>query len=124
MEAFARRAIEMSESDLQGAEGKPGFVFFDRGIVDAAVALQNASGVPYRDTVGDKMHYAKTVFLAPPWPEIFAQDVDRRHDLSDAIGEFERLDVALHDLGYRTCLLPKVSVSERAEFVLGRIQNQ
>ena len=124
MEAFARRAVEVSKSDLQEAEDKPGFVFFDRGMVDAAVALQNTSGVPYRDTIGDKMHYAKIVFLAPPWPEIFAQDIDRRHGLNDAFGEFERLDVAFHDLGYRTCLLPKVSVSERAEFVLGHIQNQ
>jgi predicted ATPase len=123
MEAFAHRAIAVARSDLVKAESEPGLVFFDRSLIDAAVALQSATGVPLRETVGEKMHYAKTVFLAPPWTEIFAQDEDRRHGLNAAIEEFERLEFALQDLGYLTCLLPKASVRARADFMLDRIEN-
>jgi len=124
MEAFAHRAIAVALSDLVKAEREPGLVFFDRGLIDAAVALQSASGVPFRVTLGDKMHYAKTVFLAPPWPEIFSQDEDRRLGLDAAIEEFEQLEFTLRDLGYGICFLPKASVRNRADFMLDNIVNQ
>ena len=123
MASFARRAIAMARSDLSFAEQQSGFVFFDRGLVDAAVALEHASGVPYRRTLGEERHYGRTVFLAPPWPEIYAYDHDRRHDLTAAIAEFERLETVFADLGYSICLLPKAPVDQRAEFVLGRLSN-
>lgn len=118
MASFARRAVAMARSDLSSAEQKTGTVFFDRGLVDAAVALQHTSGVPYQQTLGSKRHYFRDVFLAPPWPEIYRQDDERRHDLSDALEEFERLKTALADLGYDICLLPKVSTQIRADFVV------
>ena len=37
--AFARRAVELALSDLNAAAALPGWVFFDRGLVDAAAAL-------------------------------------------------------------------------------------
>ncbi|MGP1253231.1 MAG: AAA family ATPase [Kiloniellales bacterium] len=123
MAAFARRAIAMARSDLSFAERQSGFVFFDRGLVDAAVALEHAAGVPYRRTLGRERHYAPTVFLAPPWPEIYAQDGDRRHDLTSAVEEFERLEAVFADLGYHICLLPKAPVDQRAEFVLGQLSD-
>jgi len=118
MASFANRAVEMSRSDLFFARHNSGVVFFDRGLVDAAVALQHASGLPYQETLGRKQHYSNVVFLAPPWPDIYSCDKDRRHDFNTAIDEFERLRAAYIDLGYDTRLLPKVTVAQRAEFVL------
>ena len=42
--AFARRAVEMALADRAAMRGQPGFVFFDRGLIDAAVALEAAGG--------------------------------------------------------------------------------
>ncbi|WP_435301129.1 hypothetical protein [Aureimonas altamirensis] len=42
--AFARRAIDFAAEDRKRVEDQPGWVFFDRGLVDAAVALQHATG--------------------------------------------------------------------------------
>lgn len=39
-EAFARRAIALALADLAAAQQLAGDVFFDRGVVDAAVALE------------------------------------------------------------------------------------
>ena len=120
--AFARRAVAMAKSDLASAVKTPGTVFFDRGLVDAAVALQFAAGIPYAETMGSVRPYDDTVFLAPPWPELFETDEDRRHDMSAAVDEFERLQAALQDMGYDIHLLPKVSVEARADLVIETIK--
>lgn len=122
MTAFAHRAIEMALLDLSAADQQGGLVFFDRGVVDAAVALEHSSGAPYFKTLGKKLHYFETVFLTPPWPEIFSQDKDRRHNFSAAIEEFERLKMAFLNLGYTVCMLPKTSPSLRADFVLNTLR--
>lgn len=124
MTAFTHRAIEMALLDLSDANQQGGLVFFDRGVVDAAVALEQSSGVPYFKTLGKKRHYFETVFLTPPWPEIYSQDKDRRHNFSAAIEEFERLEMAFRELGYDIILLPKVSPSLRADFVLNTLKGQ
>lgn len=120
--AFALKAIALARSDLVSAQEAQGNVFFDRGLVDAAVALEFASGEPYTETLGDVLHYSKTVFLAPPWPEIFLQDEERRHDLKTATEEFLQIESALVDLGYDIFQLPKVSATDRADFVLDTLR--
>jgi len=119
--AFARRAVEMARSDLAAARSQSGPVFFDRGLIDAAVALHHAEGVPVEETLGATRHYSDPVFLAPPWPELFATDNERRHGFADAKAEFDRLVSALRQLGYAISLLPKVPVRARLDFVLGQL---
>ncbi|WP_390914853.1 AAA family ATPase [Pseudosulfitobacter sp. SM2401] len=122
MGAFARRAVLMAQRDLRSAVTTDGPVFFDRGLIDAAVALNFATTQPYRKTLGQKRHYSKQVFFAPPWPEIFAPDTERRHDFTSAVAETSRLETAFLDLGYDICPLPKWSVKERADFILDRLR--
>jgi len=121
MSAFSRRAVTMSRADLASVQNKPGAVFFDRGLVDAAVALQLACNVPLEETLGPERPYNETVFLAPPWPEIYVTDDARRHDLTAARDEYERLRAALLKMSYRTLILPKAPIGDRADFVLGAI---
>src|SRR6516162_7412300 len=48
---FARRAIELAIADRRAAADRPaGWVFFDRGLVDAAAALEHHTGEPALDT--------------------------------------------------------------------------
>lgn len=124
MKAFSRRAVDMSRTDLRMSHKKPGIVFFDRGLIDAAVALQHSSGLSYQQTLGNKLHYSDKVFLVPPWREIFRQDQDRRHDFFAALDEFERLKIAFLDLGYSIYILPKTPTRARADFVLGALDDQ
>ena len=126
--AFARRAVEVARADWKAAEVHAGWVFFDRGLIDAAVALEHATTEPAPETlgletvdletVGRAHRYHARVFLAPPWPEIYAGDVERRHDFAAAVAEYARLGAAYPRLGYETVILPKVSVADRAAFLL------
>ncbi len=119
--AFARRIIAVAQADYDAARTLAGPVFFDRGVIDAAAALEHATGEPVLATLAKRYRYAPTVFLTPPWPDLFATDAERRHDLAAAIAEHERLAAIYPALGYEVMQLPKTGVAERAAFVLDRI---
>ncbi|MHC6227095.1 AAA family ATPase [Pseudomonas sp. X10] len=122
MAAFLRRAIAQALDDHENASAGSGkWLFFDRGLVDAAAALQELTGEPLLATLGQRHRYHRRVFLAPPWPEIYEQDPERRHDMGAALAEYERLQKAYPALGYEVSLLPKVSVPERVDFVLNTL---
>ena len=116
--AFAKRAIELAAADKRRAASKTGWVFFDRGLVDAAVALEHVTGRPVRQTLAPFERYHPRVFLTPPWPEIYAKDDERQHSLSEAVAEYERLVIAYRELEYEMIIVPKISVEKRADFVL------
>jgi predicted ATPase len=98
------------------------FVFFDRGIIDA---LQlNQSQPDYFRNAADKFRYHRLVFLVPPWEEIFASDAERKHDFELAKKEFDELLIKYKNFGYETVLIPKVSVKERADFIIEKLGAQ
>jgi len=115
--AFARRAIAMALADRVVAPIEA-WVFFDRGLIDAAVALEDLTGERVVEALGHAHRYHRMVFLAPPWAEIHVIDRERRHGLDEAVAEYERLQAAYPLLGYDVLVLPNRSVADRADFVL------
>jgi len=116
--AFARHAIEVSLADREGADACARWVFFDRGLIDAAAALEHLTGEPILRSLGLIHRYNKNVFLAPPWPEIYVHDRERRHGLAEAVAEYARQLDVYPPLAYDIQILPKVSVAERADWIL------
>jgi len=119
--AFARRVIEVSLADRAIADASAPWVFFDRGLIDAAAALEHLTGEPVIESLGRVFRYNKRVFLAPPWPEIYTLDQERRHDFAEAVAEYDRLIAVYPALGYDIQVLRKVSVAERANWVLASL---
>lgn len=122
MAAFTRRAVAMALADRDAAGTSDGWVFFDRGLIDAASGLQHQTGEPALAALGRVHRYHQRVFLAPPWPQIYATDPERRHGLGTAIAEYARLHDAYRSLGYEIVILPRVEVADRADFVLSRLE--
>jgi predicted ATPase len=119
---FARRAVAMALADRARVAGPGGWVFFDRGLIDAAAALQHLTGEPVLLPLSQSHRYHRCVFLVPPWPEIYVIDTERRHDLDAALPEYWRLLEVYPSLGYEISILPKIGVPERADFVLSRLK--
>lgn len=121
--AFARRAIAMALADREAvsAAAAEGWVFFDRGLIDAASALRHVGGDGFIDTLKNTHRYNPLVFLTPPWPEIYRGDDERRHGFDAAVEEYERLVRDYEALGYDSVVLPKSGIEERADFILARI---
>jgi len=119
MPSFLYRAIEISQNDYLSAPlDSNQWVFFDRGLIDVTAALEALTGESQLAALSKHYRYHSRVFLTPPWPEIYVQDTERRHNLDAARIEFERLQQIYPALGYEVTLLPKIGVKERADFVL------
>jgi predicted ATPase len=97
--------------------------FFDRGPVDALAYLEmQALAVPaWLENAVRLLKHNALVFVVPPWPEIFRQDTERRHDFSAAMAEYEALLPAYRRFGYRLEVLERTSVESRAERVAAAV---
>ncbi|MDR6380483.1 AAA family ATPase [Paraburkholderia caribensis] len=118
LHAFLHRAVDLALVDLSEADVPNQWVFFDRGLIDAVSGLEHLTGKPVASTSDLARCYHHRVFMTPPWPEIYVQDAERRHDIDSAIAEYERLMHMYFTLGYELQVLPKISVHERADHVL------
>jgi predicted ATPase len=124
MAAFAHRVIAMALADRSSAPAAGGWIFFDRSLIDAAVDLQRLTHKPVLEQFGQTHRYHRCVFLAPPWPELYMIDRERRHTPAVAVVEYYRLFKTYPSLGYEVFILPKVGVVERADFVLRTLEEQ
>ncbi|RVT85354.1 ATPase [Rhodobacteraceae bacterium CCMM004] len=114
---FARACVETALADLEGATAP--VAVFDRSALDAlAHGARIGAALPAVDPRG---LYDTDVLFAPLWPEIFATDADRRHDLAAAAAEADDLARRLPTWGYRLHVLPKVTVAARADWALARL---
>ena len=95
-------------------------VFFDRSIVDQVSGLEHLKiDVPaHLKRAVDMFRYNESVFIVPPWPEIFRNDCERTHSFDDARAQYATLLATYERLEYRLVFVPKAPVSERADFVL------
>tara|TARA_R110000851_G_scaffold333533_1_gene515183 strand:+ start:17518 stop:18048 length:531 start_codon:yes stop_codon:yes gene_type:complete len=118
LQAFLEKVVAVALDDIAVVNASNQWVFFDRGLVDAVIGLQYLTGEPVRNTPGLMQHYHEQAFLAPPWPQIYVQDNERRHDLDTAAAEYSRLLEAYPVLGYSVTILPKIAVAQRADFIL------
>jgi predicted ATPase len=115
--AFVDRIVELAYRDYADAAVTTGWTFFDRGLIDALSALGTLTGVVPTRAALAAYPFHPQVFLAPPWPEIYETDAERKHGLAEAEVEYRRLAALYPTLGYETVLLPPVSVAARADYV-------
>lgn len=113
---FAAICFERMSNQL--SECKPNdFCFFDRGLPDIiAYVRRGGLNVPpeYFDKCKD---YNKSIFLAPPWKEIFINDTERPESYEDALEISSFLRNTYKELGFTIIELPKVSIKDRLLFI-------
>jgi predicted ATPase len=118
--AFLKRAIAMSLADRAAARATKGWVFFDRGLIDAVAGWDHVTGETALAALGTAHRFHRRVFMVPPWPEIYVADGERRHDFAAALADYERKLGVYPALGYEVVMLPKAGVPERAAFLLAQ----
>lgn len=126
-EAFAVRMLAWERRSYaearEIAERQSGPVFFDRGVPDV-IGYRRLVGLPVPgelEAAARRLRYHRRMFLAPPWPEIFHGDAERRQDFAEAVRTFEAMRTVYGEYGYTVVELPKAKVSDRVAFVLGAI---
>jgi predicted ATPase len=121
--AYARLMLERDAAAWRAAHDTPALVFFDRGIPDIQgyLHLIGAPPLPDVDAAVIAHRYAPTVFAAPPWPEIYAQDAERKQDFAEAVRTFDAMCGTYATLGYTLIELPRAAVAERVAFLRDRL---
>jgi predicted ATPase len=121
--AFAELMLSWELRSYRMAQGESGPVVFDRGVPDMVGYFQLLGRpVPSHVTrAAGRFRYNRRVFLAPPWPEIFRQDAERKQTPEEARRTYEAMVAAYTSCGYELIALPLVSVDERVRFVLANI---
>ena len=99
-------------------------VFFYRGIPDV-FAYMNYLGVNYPDIFVEESKnnkYYNTIFLMPPWKEIYITDNERYESFEQSLAIHNHLKKAYSNLGYSIVEVPLASVNERVSFILDHIK--
>ena len=123
LNCFGDLALDKMVTDYKsvGDEGK--ITFFDRGIPDV-IAYLKVGGLSVNERFFDaasKFRYAKEVFMAPPWAEIYVNDAERWQTFEEACVLHDALFSVYKALEYNIQMLPYVSVEERVDFVVEKI---
>jgi predicted ATPase len=119
---FAERALERLVAAYRAA-AENALTFFDRGIPDI-IAYLTAAGLPvtaeYEEAL-QRYPYAQTVFLLPPWQEIYVQDEARRQTFEEAERIFHHIKSIYLSSGYEIVELPKCPVDQRVGRLLKKL---
>ena len=118
----------MLDRDIQTYEAaiaRGGVTLCDRGVVDLIgyARLEGFAEIEHFRRAAELYPCNNTVFFAPPWRDIYANDAERKQDWAEAVHTFETIRDVYVELGYRIAELPKVSVAERLAFVMETIAN-
>jgi len=121
--AFTEEVLARNVRNHRDAHAVEAPVFFDRGIPEclAWLRLSGVTPKPRHVAAAAQYRYAATVFVAEPWPQVYVCTAERRASFDRAARSFEATVAAYVQAGYRTCVLPKMPVHERAAFVLDRV---
>jgi predicted ATPase len=123
---YCRLLMERSIASYREHAGPAGITFFDRGIPDA-LCYSRLAGLGLEDEVMaacQRYRYATEVFLAPPWREIYVTDAERWQSFDEAVRTYELMVEAYRDCGYEVVEIPRVSVGERADFLVRAVAKQ
>jgi predicted ATPase len=115
--------LELAVRDFHAIHETMAPVFFDRGIPELS-GYGNAPGEPDPPALTNAIaecRYNERVFLLPPWEAIYVHDDLRKHSFAHAVEVHELTSAVYRRHGYTIVEAPRVSVEERARFVLDRV---
>ncbi|MDF0708599.1 AAA family ATPase [Flagellimonas okinawensis] len=124
MDIMFRRSVESFNKALNDFKGT-GPVFFDRGIMDA-LCYASLEGIPIDQemkTIAETTRYNNNVFILPPWQDIYQTDARRKQDWNEAVFTYNKMIQTYRTYQYDLVEVPKVSVQERADFILGYLKD-
>ncbi|MCK0159036.1 AAA family ATPase [Allomuricauda sp. F6463D] len=124
MELMFQRSVASYEAVSESfKDGSP--LFFDRGFVDA-LCYAALEGIPIDQemkTYAENYRYHPQVFILPPWKDIYQTDDQRKQDWNEAVFTFNKMIQTYRMYQYDLVEVPKVSTSERADFILDYLRN-
>ncbi|WP_237390374.1 AAA family ATPase [Fulvivirga sediminis] len=124
-EIMFERSISSFEQVEENLRTRKMPIFFDRGFLDS-IGYADLIQLEISERMNDyakNWRYNETVFILPPWQEIYKTDSERKQDWEEAVVTFDQMRETYERYGYNIVEIPKVAVRERADFVMKFIEN-
>lgn len=120
---YSDMMLARSIEDFITYSSEDGLLFFDRGIPDTYgyEVLMNFDMTDTLKQAVKQYRYNLQVFILPPWPEIYETDGERKQDYDEAVATYDVMCRIYTKLGYTVIDVPRLPVSERADFVLDKL---
>lgn len=117
--------LDLSVKDyIEAGRQKVRLTFFDRGIPDT-LAYAHLEKLPISkklQSYAKKYRYHTTVFVFPPWKEIYQTDDERKQQFDEVKKTHKIMVKTYQSCGYEPIIMPKRSIKYRAEFILEHIE--
>jgi predicted ATPase len=98
--------------------------FFDRAIPDVIAYLKHA-GLSVEKRYYKQLYahpYQHTVFILPPWQEIYVNDPERWQSYKESVSIYQTIRETYIHSGYQLIDVPLMPVWQRVQFVLSYIK--
>lgn len=122
---YAELMLIRSIRDFRGNSTLTTPCLFDRGIPDTLAYCTLVGQEMNKELVNEALSYRYNpiVFILPPWQEIYHTDSERKQDFQLAVETFRRIEETYSMLGYELIQVPRLPVSQRADFVWDILKN-
>jgi predicted ATPase len=124
---FCKLLIEKSVEDFHRAKAMTDVydntIFFDRSYLEGIRYYKKLNTIDLNkyDFFINDLRYFDTVYLTPPWEEIYCQNETRKYSFIKSVDDFKKVVSFYPKCGYQTTELPKVNARARAQFILSSI---
>ena len=121
---FADKVLHRMTLQYRTAAACTGTAFFDRGIPDIIAYLRvGGCAVPESYFTAVQTHaYAPSVFILPPWKEIYVNDPERWQSFAEATAIYHAMRETYQHFGYRLITIAPEAVALRAQEIARTVQ--
>ena len=119
---FSQLVFNQQISDYNKA--KIGVNFYDRAIPDVIAYFQyyrQIDLIKQFEPFAEQHNYHSSVFILPPWEEIYFADTERKESYQEALMIHNNLLKTYKSLNYKITLVPFGSIEERFNFILSHL---
>lgn len=119
--AFAREILRRDLEKFGREASCPGWVFFDRSVVEALGMVNEAAPLPETELQEMllKFRFNPNVFVLPPWAAIYENDAERDQTFAESVRVHAAVIAWYKACGYLVHEVPQIAVEQRAKHVLG-----
>ena len=97
-------------------------VFFDRALPECLSYAKSLKGSARKIALRTiaALQYNRTVFVTPPWQDLYATDAERKHSFEEGVA-YHRAEIAAYtECGYSLLEVPRGTVEMRADFIVSQ----
>lgn len=120
---FVREILRRDMEKYRRTASGSGWVFFDRSVLETLCMVHDLLPIPDAQLASLLSDYPfhPTVFLLPPWQQIYTTDAERNHTFEHAVAVHAKIVRWYERCGYKVHEVPRSTPAERAAHVLAHL---